>query len=71
LLAGKAGIGQVFSGGRGTHRHGRLGFATFFRQFGIGLADSLFQFRLKRRVQHPLADLLAGFCQCFDVVYIQ
>lgn len=60
LLTGERGIGQIFGGGRRTHRHGHLAATVFRAQLCVGGADVAVQFRLQRRIDHPAADFLAG-----------
>ncbi len=70
LLAGERGVGEVFGGGRRTHRERGLG-AFALRHAGIELADFLFQARLERCGRDPVADLGAGLGQGLDVVDVQ
>ena len=59
LLTGKRGVRHIFRCGRGAYRERSIGLTI--RQFGICITDSLFQLRLKRGIDDPLADLLACF----------
>ncbi len=71
LLAGEAGIGQVFSGRRGAHRHRHRVTPMVATQAGIGIADIGFERRRQWGVGDPGANLSAGGDQGRDIIDIE
>ncbi len=68
LLARKRSIWHIFRRGGGTH--GKRGIFIIRRKLRIGIADGVFQLRLERSVDNPLADLRARFRQLGDIINI-
>ena len=71
LLAGEAGIRQVFGGRGGTHGHGHVAAAVLGAELRVGATDVGIQIRLQGRVDHPGADFLAGRGQGGHVFHVQ
>ena len=71
LLAGEAGVRQIFGGCRGAHRHRHVATAVLGTQLGVGLADIAVQLRLQRRIHHPATDFPARFGQRLHVFHVQ
>ena len=69
LLSGKRGVRHIFCGGRRTD--GERGLRVVSGELIVGLVNSVFQFRLERRVDNPLADLRPGFGKLGYVVNIR
>ena len=70
LLAGKAGIRQIFGCGTGTNGHKGIAFAHFLAQFFIAGTDGISQIFRHFRIANRLADgscNIAQLCGIFDV----
>ena len=71
LLACKRCVGQVFCGGRRTHRYGNVRTTRIGHHFIPRLFDFGVQLFRKRRVQNPLADFLAHTRQLGNIFNVQ
>ena len=70
LLPGERGIGQIFGGSRGTHRHGNI-IGCLLQQLFVSSSDLLLQSWQQRRRHDPAANLCTGISQCCDIFNIQ
>ena len=70
LLSGEARVGQIFGGGRGSHRDVQRHSASAL-QLAIGLADEILQVRRQRGVENDLPHGLAALAQVRHVARVE